>query len=70
MAYYFCVSDILLFILLPFNKNLLVCMLGHFSCIGLFVTLWTIAHQAPLSMGYSRQEYEIGLPLPSSRGSS
>ena len=27
-----------------------------------FVTLWTIAHQAPLSMGFSRQEYWSGLP--------
>ena len=29
-----------------------------------FVTLWTVAHQAPLSMGFSRQEYESGLPCP------
>ena len=29
-----------------------------------FVTLWTIAHQAPLSIGFSRQEYESGLPCP------
>ena len=33
------------------------------SC--LFVTLWTIACQDPLSMGFSRQEYWSGLPLPS-----
>ena len=39
-----------------------VCMLGHFSCVGLSVTLWAIAHQAPLSMGFSRQEYGIRLP--------
>ena len=31
-------------------------------CVRLFVTLWTIAHQAPLSMGFSRQEYWSGLP--------
>ena len=31
----------------------------------LFVTPWTAAHQAPLSMGFSRQEYWSGLPLPS-----
>ena len=31
---------------------------------GLFVTLWTVAHQAPLSMGFSRQEYWSGLPFP------
>ena len=32
------------------------------SC--LFVTLWTVAHQAPLSMGFSGQEYWSGLPCP------
>ena len=30
-------------------------------------TSWTIAHQAPLSMGFSRHEYWSGLPFPSSR---
>ena len=35
---------------------------SHFSCVWLFVTLWTIACQAPLSMGFSRQEYWRGLP--------
>ena len=29
-----------------------------------FATLWTVAHQAPLSMGFSRQEYWSGLPRP------
>ena len=29
-----------------------------------FVTLWTVAHQAPLSMGFSRQEYRSELPCP------
>ena len=29
------------------------------------VTLWTVAHQVPLSMGFSRQEYWSGLPFPS-----
>ena len=33
-------------------------------CIRLFVTLWTVACQAPLSMGFSRQEYWGGLPCP------
>ena len=28
------------------------------------VTPWTVAHQAPLSMGFSRQEYQSGLPFP------
>ena len=35
------------------------------SCVQLFVTLWTVAHQAPLSMDFSRQEYWSGLPTPS-----
>ena len=35
------------------------------SC--LFVTLWTVARQAPLSMGFSRQEYWSELPFPSPR---
>ena len=36
-----------------------------FSHVCLFVTLWTVVHQAPLSMGFSRQEYWRGLPCPS-----
>ena len=35
------------------------------SCVRLFVTPWTVAHQAPLSIGFSRQEYWSGLPFPS-----
>ena len=35
------------------------------SCVQLFVMLWTVAHQAPPSMGFSRQEYWSGLPFPS-----
>ena len=30
-------------------------VLSHFSCVRLFATLWTVAHQAALSMGFSRQ---------------
>ena len=33
-------------------------------CVRFFVTLWTVALQAPLSMGFSRQEYWSGLPCP------
>ena len=36
-----------------------------FLCVQLFATPWTVAHQAPLSMGFFRQEYWSGLPLPS-----
>ena len=39
-------------------------LLSHFSCVQLFVTLWTVALQAPLSMGFSRQEFWSGLPYP------
>ena len=35
------------------------------SCVQLFVTPWTVSHQAPLSMEFSRQEYWSGLPFPS-----
>ena len=40
-------------------------MLSHFNCVQLFATLWTVTHQAPLSMGFSSQEYSSGLPCPS-----
>ena len=35
------------------------------SRVSLFATLWTVAYQAPPSMGFSRQEYWSGLPFPS-----
>ena len=35
------------------------------SHVRLFVTLWTVGHQAPLSMGFPRQEYWSGFPFPS-----
>ena len=47
------------------NKAILfLCVLSHFSHVQLFVTLWTIARQAPLSVGFSRQGYLSGLPFP------
>ena len=39
-------------------------MLGRFSCVRFFATPWTVAHQAPLFMGFSRQEYWSGLSFP------
>ena len=39
-------------------------VLGVFSCVQLFVTLWTVAHQAPLFIGFSRQEYWSGFACP------
>ena len=38
-----------------------MCVLSHFGLVQLFMTLWTIACQVPLSMGFSRQEYCSGL---------
>ena len=38
--------------------------LSHFSHVQLYTTLWTVAHQAPLSMGFSRHECWSGLPCP------
>ena len=35
------------------------------SRVRLLATLWTVAHQAPVSMGFSRQEYWSGLSFPS-----
>ena len=35
------------------------------SCVRLFVTTWAVTHQAPLSMGFSRQEYWSGMPCSS-----
>ena len=40
------------------------CVLSCFSRVQLFGTLWTVARQTPLSMGFSRQEYWSGLPCP------
>ena len=42
-----------------------ICVLSRSSRAQLFVNLGTIAHQAPLSMEFSRQEYWHGLPCPS-----
>ena len=44
----------------PLYKTMLSC----FSHVQLFVTLWTIVHQGPPSMGFSRQAYWSGLPFP------
>ena len=45
--------------------NILYCVLSCLiQCAQPFATPWTIAHQAPLSMGFSRQEYWSGSPFP------
>ena len=57
-------ADIECSLLLCLPPSLLLHVLSHFSHVPLFATLWTVAHQAPLSMGFSRQEYWSGLPFP------
>ena len=43
---------------------LLLLLLSHFSCVRIRVSPWTAACKAPLSIGFSRQEFWSGLPLP------
>ena len=50
---------------LSYPIYLLLGVFSRFSCVLLFVTPWTVACQAPLSMGFSQQEYWSGLPFPS-----
>ena len=47
---------------------LCVCILSCLSCVRFFVILWTVARQAPLSMGFSRQEYWEWVAMLFSRG--
>ena len=46
------------------NRKTCVFLLSHFSPVQFFGALWTIAYQAPLSIGFSRQEYWSGLLCP------
>ena len=48
----------------PMDVKKEVKLLSH---VQLFVIPWTVTYQAPLSMGFSRQEYWSGVPLPSPR---
>ena len=59
------VTDVSLAFLAPQTlRDSWTCVLHRFSCVRLFATLWTLACQALLSMGFSRQEYWSGLPCP------
>ena len=49
----------------PGLRMLLLLLLSCFSSVRLCATPWTSAHQAPPSLGFSRQEYWSGLPFPS-----
>ena len=50
-----------------FLLSMQACTLNHFSGVQLFATLWIVACQTPLFMGFSRQEYWSGWPFPSPR---
>ena len=52
-------------VLQSLNDQVCACALSRFSHVRIFATPWTIVLQAPLSMGFSRQEYWSGLPFPS-----
>ena len=45
-----------------------MCLLSHFSCDRLFVTLWTVAHRAPLSMGILQARILEWVVMPSPQG--
>ena len=47
------------------ERNVVVVMVELLSHVQLFAAPWTVARQAPLSMGFPRQEYWIGMPFPS-----
>ena len=49
----------------PVRWPLLLLLLSHFSCVRLYATPETTAHEASPSLGFSRQEHWIGLPFPS-----
>ena len=49
----------------PHSRVKIFCVCQLLSRVRLFETPWTVAHQAPLSMEFSRQEYWSGLPCPS-----
>ena len=61
-----CFFILLFFSFSLFFKVYVLCcpLLIHFSHVWIFVTLWAAAHQAPLSIEFSQQEYWSGLPCP------
>ena len=59
-GYFHCLSSV------RYSSSCMLCVLSHFSHVWLFATPWTVAHQTPLSMRFSRQEYWSGLLCPPS----
>ena len=60
----FCSSCMYMCVLFINRNRIFVCA-QSLSPVWLFATPWTVAHQAPLPMGFSREEYWSGLPCPS-----
>ena len=56
----------LLYLKISRGYSAVLLLLSRFSRVRLCATLWTAAHQAPRSLGFSRQEPWSGLPFPSS----
>ena len=61
----FCFLFLFLLILLSSSSSFLMLKVKSLSRVRLSATPWTVAYQAPLSMGFSRQEYWSGLSFPS-----
>ena len=66
---------LIVFFILVFSSLIMICLLlllllSRFSCVRLCATPQTAAHQAPPSLGFSRQEHWSGLPFPSPRHES
>ena len=64
LTWWACHSSHLWFVPSLFILIILLVCAKSLSHVWLFVTLWTVVCQAPLSMGFSRQEYWSGLPFP------
>ena len=65
ISYNFCLQNIFCVCSSQLLDKFPVLKVKSLSHVWLFATPWTIAHQAPPSMGFSRQEYWSGLPFPS-----
>ena len=67
-----CVTNVWVPLKVPIDdfSNLNILLLSHFSRVWLYATPETTAHQAPPSLGFSRQEHWSGLPFPSTRHES
>ena len=60
----FCQIFPFLYLYMCLYANMYAWVLSRFSCVRLFVTPWTVACQAPVSIGFFRQEYWSGLTCP------